>query len=490
MVLSLACVLLCLAAATALAAGPETITVDVSQTRIASLVGWGVQWDPYEYEPSPAGWRLTQQRLDFMKPALVRVMLDTPAYCLGFSPEGKPDYIWEHGEEAARTRLGSLLWILDYAQAHRIVVLLGEWGPQRQLGEGPQGHLNGPGDPRWSAAIADFVHWLRVTRGYTVLQMYNMMNEPNGDWTWPRGEVDYEAWATGLRNLRRAFDAHGLKDLRIVGPDNSGDWDWADRVSKAMPEAIGAWEMHWYATDQEVLDGQIEQQLTRTRATVLANDPAAHDKPFFMAEVGMVDGRTNGDQQPRVKEFAYGVYMADFAAQIARAGWEGAIAWDLDDAMHCVSEYVVPPTDLTLKVWGFWNTQGTTMGHPEDERIRPWFTPWSLLTRLFPRGSRLVATSQPDEPGLRVLASAEKTGAGLSIMVVNNSDQPRALLVRVPEAGKRRLYQYRYFDTDRPTDANGFPVPTGPATTLDLREGASLSMPGRGVVFLSTKLVR
>jgi hypothetical protein len=60
----------------------------------------------------------------------------------------------------------------------------------------------------------------------------------------------------------------------------------------------------------------------------------------------------------------------------------------------------------------------------------------------------------------------------------------------VPEAGKRRLYQYRYFDTDRPTDANGFPVPTGPATTADLREGASLSMPGPGVIFLSTRLVR
>ena len=68
---------------------------------------------------------------------------------------------------------------------------------------------------------------------------YNMMNEPNGPWMWPAGKVDYEAWALGIRHLRKEFDARGLHNLPIVGPDNSGSWEWLDRVSHEMAECIG-----------------------------------------------------------------------------------------------------------------------------------------------------------------------------------------------------------------------------------------------------------
>lgn len=44
--------------------------------------------------------------------------------------------------------------------------------------------------------------------------------------------------------------------------------------------------------------------------------------------------------------------MADYVAQVARAGWMGALAWDLDDAMHVVKRTHAPdpPDDLALKV--------------------------------------------------------------------------------------------------------------------------------------------
>ena len=124
--------------------------------------------------------------------------------------------------------------------------------------------------------------------------------------------------------------------------------------------------------------------LAAKRAVVSVNDPQAASKRLFLAESGLLDGKTNGDQQPRVKTFAYGVMMSDYVAQVATAGWMGACAWDLDDAMHTVSGHPPIPNDKTLKVWGFWNTQGTAMGHPEDEDIRPWFYTWSLMSRLFP----------------------------------------------------------------------------------------------------------
>ena len=54
---------------------------------------------------------------------------------------------------------------------------------------------------------------------YSVIRMNNMLNEPNGNWMWPGGKVDYAAWASGIRNLRKELDAHGLQQLPIVGPD-------------------------------------------------------------------------------------------------------------------------------------------------------------------------------------------------------------------------------------------------------------------------------
>ena len=469
---------------------PTVITVDTRQTVVKSFLGLGVQWDPYEYEPSPAAWQLTQKRLDFLKPAFVRVMLGAHTYCTGFAADGKPEYIWSQGEEATRKRLGTLLWILDYAQAHKITVLLGEWAPPGQVGDKSVAPIDSPGDPRWARIIADCVQWLRTRRGYSMVRMYNMMNEPNGDWMWPGGKVDYDAWATGIHHLRKELDARGLSDLPIVGPDNAWSWEWIDRVSQTMPQTIGAWEMHWYAADKEVLDGRIEELLTQKRAVVRANDPAADSKPFFLGEVGLVEGKTNGDQQPRVKTFPYGVFMADLVAQVGRAGWEGAIAWDLDDAMHSANGHAVPPTDRTLKVWGFWNTQGAAMGHPEDEAIRPWFTPWSLMTRLFPAGARLVTTTQPNLPGLRVLAAAPTAGKRLTVMIVNNSDESRDITVRVPGGGSPRLITYRYFDGERLTDADGFPLPTGKPERMDLEKGRSVSLPGRGVVFLTTESIQ
>jgi hypothetical protein len=103
-------------------------------------------------------------------------------YCLGFTAEGKPEYVWAQDDAAVRTRMGTLLWILDYAQSRQIPVMLGEWAPPGRLGDTPEGRIGTPDNPRWAAIIADFVQWLRVTRGYSVVRTYNLMNEPNGSW--------------------------------------------------------------------------------------------------------------------------------------------------------------------------------------------------------------------------------------------------------------------------------------------------------------------
>lgn len=244
--------------------------------------------------------------------------------------------------------------------------------------------------------------------------------------------------------------------------------------------------MHWYAKDKDILDGEIERVLSAKRRVVGANDPQAASKRFFLAESGLLDGKCNGDQQPRVKTFDYGVMMSDYVAQVAGAGWMGACAWDLDDAMHTVSGHPTVPDDKTLKVWGFWNSQGTAMGHPEDEGLRPWFYTWALMSRLFPRDTRILAAHQTDLPNLRILAGLAKESRILSVMLVNDTDEARTVTVRVPGAGRQTLLEYRYFDGDHPVDANGFAAPKKSIPAADLESGMPVAMPSRGVVFLAT----
>ena len=459
----------------------RTITLDTPV--VNRFLGLGVQWDPHEYEPSDAAWALTLKRVDYLRPAFLRVMWWANPYCLGFDDSGNPQYVWQDGEAKANARLRPLLKILDYAESRKIDVMLGEW--QWPVDLGPGRPISGPEDPRWARMIADFVHYLTRVRGYSVIRYYNFMNEPNGNWMWRDRTVDYDAWKAGVLHLRSEFDARGLRGLPIAGPDNSADWGWLDRTVKDIPNSIGFWDMHWYVMDRELREGAVEKLLREKRQVLLANDPAAEQKGLYMGEVGILEGRANGDQQPRVRTFEYGVLMADFAAQIMDAGWMGASAWDLDDAMHVVNGRPHPdvPDDLTLKTWGFWNTQGAAMGHPEDEAMRPWFYTWSSMTRLFPKGARIYS-SRDRTPGVRAVMG--RTGSDFSVMAVNNSDQHVSARIRVPGMTTRVFSTFRYFDKEHPVNPESFPMASGASKAIDLSAGADLEFPSRGVIFLTT----
>jgi hypothetical protein len=122
------------------------------------------------------------------------------------------------------------------------------------------------------------------------------------------------------------------------------------------------------------------------------------------------------------------------------------------------------------------------MGHPEDEAIRPWFYTWSLMARLFPAGSKIVAAEGGE--GVRTLAGVNN--GALSVMLVNDDDTARTVEVRVPGGGRRALDMYRYFDTERPVTAEGFPSVSKKVPATDLSKTLRVELPARGVVFLTT----
>jgi len=208
-----------------------TVVVDVNAAIVEPFTGFGVQWDPYSYPPSTADWQMTLDRLDYMRPSLFRVMSMATDYCLGFDQNGAPIYVWNQGDTVIQQHLWQTFRILDYAQAHNIDVILGEWAWPSDLATPNASPIAGPDDPRWARIVADYVTYLTNTKHYTIIKYYNFMNEPNGDWMWPSGQQpSFSRWSTGIRNLRAEFDSRNLNAIAIIGPDNAWSWEWLDQA--------------------------------------------------------------------------------------------------------------------------------------------------------------------------------------------------------------------------------------------------------------------
>ena len=221
-------------------------------------------------------------------------------------------------------------------------------------------------------------------------------------------------------------------------------------------------------------------------------DPNGRAKPFFMGEAGMTGGpvqpQGGNDSQPHIYEHNYGVWMADYNVQCARAGMAGTIAWDLDDAMHINKnkDNAWPDVTKTLfKKWGFWNSLADEIGHPEDLNLRPWYFTWSLMSRSFPPGCTTLKTSETLVPGLRTLAAT--AGNDFSLALVNDSDTPHELHLALPEGRKiPQLARYNYFSNERLTDKDGFPQPKEILTEAELAAGLHVSLPARSVVIFTS----
>jgi len=471
---------------TARAAPPAdaTVYIDTDAAVVKSYTGVGVQWDPSDSVYTDAQWERITQRVDALRPQFIRCCLTSDFYCSGFDAQGSPVYTWN------TARMGRLTKILDYCQSHHVEVLLGEWGPSFGMAGD---------DPRWSRLIGDCLEHLVKAKGYTCIRYYNKQNEPRGD------QTVFDRWRASQGSLAAEVKKHGLGgQVALVGPDTSGTdllW-WADSASALLPQTLGAYEIHWYAQDDEITSGIVEKTLRRHRDFAAAHDPPIEGqraKPFLVGEAGTNDSLAaltgkwdSGDSNVKIRDFSYGVFMADYLVQSMRAGVGGVSAWDLDDSMHSqarVAPTAANPNAYSLKVWGFWNTFGGAMGHPEDEALRPWFTAWAALCRAFPRGMKIVSASSAPLPGVRVAAATGAHGgrSDLSLAVVNDSDAARTVRVIVPNAaGRASLREYHYFDADRPVGADGAPVAARVLSGVSLGAGLTVRLPSRGLVVLTT----
>jgi len=481
------------------------VVVDRQKVINPSIIANGVQWSAYPHADcetaewgalmTPQKWERVFERVSYIKPGIVRVMDQAGwRYFSGVDANNQPILDFN------RPELAALYKILDYCEANHIEVIFGEWGYPAFWNE--PGNINRADDPRWIHMISRYLHFLINQKGYTCIKYYNLVNEPNGDWACTNG--DWEQWKRGVEMLSDSIVALKLKSpLTIAGPDAVDTYnnpksafkgtEWVTESVKQLSNQIGVYDVHAYPDGEKVRTGEFETYYAALREQTLQTG-----KRFVLGELGLkYFGKLGDENMRRVKadtcasdydsnmfvyDYFYGLDVADAVMQAMNAGLEGAIAWDLDDAMHTEGD---TGDRSKIKRWGMWNSLGTELcNNPADENLRPWFYTWSLMCRYFPSGTTIVKSNVDTKIGVRVVTGFK--GNDISVAFINNTDQPQGLLLQDQSVSNTiTLRQFLYIDGHRAVDENGFPQASGELSG-NLSKGINVDMPAKSFVLLTT----
>jgi hypothetical protein len=422
---------------------PQTATdvvVDKQNVAVSGFVGFGAEWDPYPRKSLPVP-PVVQQRIGAMKLPLIRTRM----------------FVNWYTKDAVRYDFNSgpmqrLYANLDVARQQGITVILTDWCRGAWTGF-TFGRMD---NPAYAKALARGVEHLTKSKGYTNIKYFVMCNEPN--FNNGGGFQEYEA---GMQNLSREWADHDLQSLvKLTGPDESGSPTWLDQTSTRLSNQVGAYDAHYYASSGAIQSGAFEGAI-RSMWRSVSQDASAGRKDLLITEAGVSE---NTDNNSYILTYEYGLNMADYAVQAVRAGTKGVVAWMLDDEMYGSPN------------WGMWSDAA------HGRKLKPFFYPWSLATKLFPPGMTMYNVSSP--AGVRIIAGSDPA-RGWSFAVVNRNSSRTLLNLKVPSGGSLTYDSYLYSPRRAPADGDGIPLPTSTGVSGNLSNGVQVKVPANSVAFVS-----
>ena len=464
--------------------GVVTITLDNHTLINDYYIGNGAQWDPYQLDYgngmlsiSDADWQKLYGRLDFMRPQFIRMMINTSSF-------------FKNNQMIPEENMEVLFKMLDYCQRKQVTVVFGDWGGsviQRRVAEVNAVNLK---------HTAELVDYLVNKKGFNCIKYFNLINEPNGDWS--ATNRSYPLWEKAVTRFYDNLKVLKINDkISIMGPDiaiwtKSESW-WIDSCKYQLGDIVNLYDIHTYPSKITVNSGEYSQIIQDYINKV------PKDKKAVMGEIGLkfvekadsVYNRENierakakkyasiEDSQMFVYDYMYGTDMADALFQAVNAGYSGSVVWMLDDAMHSKE------SPDKLKVWGFWNILGDEFFGQEEEVVRPWYYAWSLLTKYMPAGSKIYKTEVQGNNGVKSIFS-ENDGKYL-IALVNVSKEPKE--VRITSTDLKDINnckQFIYSDGTLKKEGDHVLLPNAEHLKLDLKKGVSLTMPSESLVVYSS----
>ena len=480
--------------------------VSIRPTEIISneFIGNGIEFSAYPHadtEDSEWGklmtnekWQLVFDRVSFIRPKIVRVMDQANwRYLKGFDASGNPIVDFESEQMKALYKL------LDYCEQNKIIVILGEWGQPYKVHDthlNLQNSFSGANDQKWIDLIIKNLNHLINVKKYSCIQYYNLVNEPNGYWATTDG--DWEQWKEGIEMLHQSIHKAGLdQKISIIGPDATTynnpkskyeGLDWAKQTALQIPNLVVAYDVHDYPSKESIRSGDFQ----KTFGKLVSFNDSINKKPFILGELGIKgeplsrehlgDKYASEDSQLSVYDYDYGVDMADALIQSMNSGFDAVIAWDLDDAMHTKDD---KGDKFQLKRWGMFNSLGKELtGNSEDENLRPWFYPWSIMTRYFSGEMKIVKINNLNIEKVRATAGITDTGE-ITIAIVNNSDKEANFKIDTNNLNlKSKLIKYLYSENNRLVNEKGYPIPS---EKINLKHsGILVSIPAKSVILYTS----
>jgi hypothetical protein len=444
----------------------DEVQITVSSEMISSsYIGNGVEWDPYDEAEawgaaiSDDDWQELFTRLDFMRPGYVRCMINSPFRY----------YDTATGKYNKTRNIASLAKLLQYCTDRNITVVYGEYNP-------PAWTMKA--DQKWIDMSVDYLNYLVNDLGFSCIKYFIIFNEPDGNWASTNG--DYALWKSILHRFAdkmQQYPALGEK-VKFAGPDvvmeyknSASPYDaigWMQQTVADADALIGLYDVHAYPGQAEVRSGDYAALLATHKQSL------PQGKKIVLGEAGYKYWRsadsvlmqefqrraaahpfTNGsDANMFVYDYFYGLDMSLLCMEVMNSGYSGIAAWMLDDAMHSNGDSGKPED---VKLWGMWNILGSEVfDDPEQENIRPWFYTWSLMCRYFPAGATILKTNIDRTQGI-FIAVAEYNGQYTAALVnVGNSNKDVKLIL---PAVMEKASLYVYEENNRPTNADGHPVP-------------------------------
>lgn len=462
----------------------QSLSVTVTENIVnAGYIGNGAEWDPYDEalswgsEISDEDWTKLFARLDYMRPAYVRCVINSP-----FT-------YYDNGSYDKDRNIANLKKLLGYCQKNDIYVIFGEYNPPTWEMKDSQ---------EWVDMSVDLLNHLVIGLGYTCIKHFVIFNEPDGNWASTNG--DYDLWLSMLKRFdAKMSEYEGLREkVSFAGPDvvvnyQNGRYDTAGWISQSAEDAddlIGVYDVHSYPGQAQVRDGSYAQTLRSLSSLIpegkkivlgeagykYQTDP--RDAELWEEYQKRVDGHpfTKGsDCNMLVYDYFYGLDMPLLAIEAMNAGFSGLAVWMLDDSMHSNGD---SGRTEDVKLWGMWNILGSEVfNDPSQEEIRPWYYSWSMMCRYFPHGCNILQTSDPIE-GVRYVA-AEKDGE-MSFAAVNVNNEDLLIKLNLPEELENASV---YLYSEEPFNA-GHDV-TKPVKTAVSGSNISIKLPANSFIVIS-----
>jgi len=478
--------LIVLCAAGQLAAQPNVRVVIDTEKPIATLLGFGAEWDPFfwrsfnaQHGCDDADWELIKNRIRLAQPDIFRVMVQ-PQWYEPSNDNDDPDvtdmdaFTWDSAE------MTSLYRHLDVCDELNIDVNITVWGAPVGGGETPYWMANPTGS--WITAPNDAGEWaenleallvhLIRHRNYQCITYLTQMNEPNLAFERGRRRLTFDYFADFARPAVKRIRKAGFADrIKFMNPD-AALWDkftWLSAAVKDLGSVTDVYAIHSYNSSAAEPDFMRKMRIWGARAKKIVGEA-----PVFLSEYG--DNNSVGAYSNRmIDTYERGLFSAAAAVALLNGGVAGICHWTLHDEYYYEGESQAVE-NAGLMMLGLWRYKS------DDWRPRPLYYSWSLLTRYTAKGDQVYA-GRTTEPGAGVCALGNSGGLW-TLLAANTLAEAANFTVLFEGREGVKLAGYVYRRDALPED-DSLIGPSGEVTCGG--SGAKFSLPPRSFAVFTNR---